>query len=123
MKRLIFLAICAWLFLLFPGCKSALAEHSVALGWTASSDAAANPTLIYNLYRLSGNCPATVTPGSGTAFKGITGLTYTDTPLAPGTYCYYATAYLNGAESVPSNTVQAVVLPSPPTALVVASTK
>lgn len=121
MKRLVFLAICAWLFLLFPGCKSALAGHSVTLEWTSSPDAG----VTYNIYRAAVSCPTSGIPSAPTKIgTGINLLTYTDSAVSVGsTYCYYATASLSGLESVPSNTVQAVILPSPPTALVVASTK
>ena len=86
--------------------------HSALLGWTPSSDAVANPTLIYNVYRSTGGCT-----GSFTRVGTAATPSYTDISITIGTYCYYVTSTLNGAESVPSNTVSAVVLPAAPTAL------
>ena len=104
--------------------------HCVGLSWAASADAAANPTLGYEIYRLNGACPATppATVAAATGFQLISGatpltvLTYIDngfplTPLPPGLYCYFAVSVLNGAQSVPSNLVAAVILPAPPTGL------
>jgi hypothetical protein len=82
--------------------------HNVALTWTASADAAANPSLTYNIYRSSA-C-------SGTFAKlntaPVAATTYLDSAVLPGTYCYQATAVLAGVESVPSNQAVAVV-PAP----------
>lgn len=95
--------------------------HSVALTWTASTDAAANPTLTYNVYRLNGACPAVApTSVSGSGFiklnaAAITTTTFSDSGIAPGTYCYFATAFLNSTESVPSNDAAGIVQPKPPT--------
>lgn len=94
-------------------------SHSVSLEWTASTDSGVS----YNVYRFSGACPASGTAG----FSKITTATviataYTDTTVAPGSYCYYATAVLNGAESLPSNLVSAVILPAAPTSLSVTAT-
>ena len=106
---------------------TATTPHSVTLFWAASTDAALNPTLGYQIYRLNGVCPAIppTTVAAATGFQLISGatpltvLTYTDlgfptTPLPPGNYCYFATSILNGAQSVPSNLAPAVVLPAPP---------
>ena len=83
------------------------ATHQAVLTWTASTDAAANPTLTYNIYRFSGACPATAptTVGTGGFTKinasAITALTFTDTGIGVGSVCYYGTSLFNGAESVP----------------------
>ena len=79
--------------------------HNVSLAWTASTDAAANPSLTYNVYR---------SPGCSGAFtklnaSPVTALTYTDTGLLAGTYCYQATSVLAGTESAPSNQAVAIV--------------
>jgi len=109
-------------FLVIPVlfCTPASAQaHSVSLAWTASTDSAVS----YNLYRLSGACPSTGTSGfSKITAAPVTATTYTDSAVAPGTYCYYATAVLNGSESIPSNLASAVVLPAAPTALSIAGT-
>jgi hypothetical protein len=74
-------------------------SHSVSLSWTASTDSGVS----YNLYRLAGACPTSGTTGFVKINASpISGLTYSDTRIGPGDYCYYATATLNGAESVPS---------------------
>jgi hypothetical protein len=107
----------------FAPSASAQTAHSVTLAWTASSDAAANPSLTYNVYRLNGACPATApTAISGSGFtklntSGLTTTTYKDTTVAPGVYCYFASAFLNTAESVPSNDAQGTILPAAPTSL------
>jgi hypothetical protein len=126
--RLISLLTLAFLSL-YPCPSQAQAAHSVALTWTASTDAAANPTLTYNVYRLNGACPATApTSVSGSGFTklntaAITTTTFSDSGIAPGTYCYFSTAFLNATESIPSNTAQALVAPAAPTSLGVTSIK
>jgi hypothetical protein len=118
--RLISLLTLAFLSL-YPCPSQAQAAHSVALTWTASTDAAANPTLTYNVYRLNGACPATApTSVSGSGFTklnaaAITTTTFSDSGIAPGTYCYFATAFLNTTESIPSNDAAGIVQPKPPT--------
>jgi len=88
--------------------------HSVSLAWTASTD----PGVSYNIYRLSGACPAAGTTGfSKITATPVAATTFTDSTATPGTYCYYATSVFNGAESVPSNLAPAVILPAAPTAL------
>lgn len=90
----------------------AQAAHSAVLSWGASSDAAANPSLSYNVYKLSAACPATGTTGfSKVNTTQISALTFTDSSLSIGPVCFYVTAILNGAESVPSNTAGGTVGP------------
>jgi hypothetical protein len=77
----------------------ARAQHAVNLTWTASSDAAGNPSLAYNIYRAS-TCGGTFiklnsAPRAATA--------YLDAAVLPGSYCYQVTSVLNGLESDPSN--------------------
>ncbi len=96
-------------------------SHSVALNWTASSDAAGNPTLAYNVYRLVGACPSGAPTGFTKVASSVTTVSYTDTAVSVGnTYCYYVTSVLNGLESVPSNAVAAVILPAAPSSVTVA---
>ena len=81
------------------------AQHNISLMWTASTSAAGNPSLTYNVYR-SASCSGTfallnTTPISATNFV--------DVAVPPGTYCYQATAVLAGLESTPSNEASAVV--------------
>jgi hypothetical protein len=98
------------------------AQHSVSLTWTASTDAAANPLLSYNVYRLVGACPASGTAGfTKINTAAVVTPTFADANVGLGSFCYYVTATLNGAESVPSNTASAVILPGSPTLLKIAA--
>ena len=91
--------------------------HSVTLTWNASPDAATNPSLAYNIYRVAASCSSTATFTKINS-SPISGLTYTDTNVVTGgTYCYTSTAILNGLESVFSNQAPAVILPAPPSGL------
>lgn len=92
--------------------------HSVSLSWTASSDAAANPSLTYSVYRATGSCTASFAKINQNVSLAI----YTDPSLQPGSYCYRVTSVLNGAESVPSNNASAVILPAAPTNATVTGT-
>ena len=131
MKRLLFIAVCVVEFAGFshaqtlPTCTNSI--HCVQLNWNASADAALNPTLGYQVYRLNGTCPA-IPPATISAATGfvlisgatpLTGLTYIDNgfpaaPLPPGAYCYFVVSALNAAQSVPSNLGPGVILPSTP---------
>ena len=93
---------------------AAATVHSVVLTWLASADAG----VAYNVYRLAGTCPSSGTAGFTLLASAVTALTYTDTTVTVGSsFCYYATATLNGLESVPSNLAPAVIIPAPPTSL------
>lgn len=94
--------------------------HSVVLTWTASPDAAANPALTYNAYRLTGACSNTA-PFTKINPAPIASVTFTDASVAPGAYCYYVTAALNGVESVPSNQAAAAILVLPPGSVVLSA--
>lgn len=113
----------------------AQAAHSVALTWTASPDAAANPTGVYNVYRQVGTCGTTVTPtvankvgSSSASLNTFTDSTVTGSTTSATTYCYTVTFVANGLESVDSNLAQAVIpqdtapptAPRPPSGLFVA---
>lgn len=87
-------------------------NHSVTLKWAD----VVNPVgTTYNVYKSSGLCSGS--PVFNKLATGVTTLTYTDTPVVPGNYCYQVTASLNGMESVPSNSVLAPVPPFAPSAL------
>jgi hypothetical protein len=104
----------AFLAILILFCSGDAQAHTVSLTWTASTDGGAS----YNVYRLSGACPTAGTSGfSKLTATPVTATSYTDSTVTPGTYCYYATAVLGGAESVPSNLASAVILPGAPTAV------
>lgn len=85
------------------------AQYSVKLSWTASSTAAGNPTLTYNVYRAS-TCGG---PFSKINTADVAGTSFVDSGTGSGVaYCYQVTAMLSGVESAPSN--QAVVAVPPP---------
>lgn len=87
-----------------------MAQHSVTISWTASADAVQG----YNVYRSTNALGAEAAPAlNGAAL--ITGDTYTDTVPGPGAYDYVVKSVENGAESLASNEVAALVLPFPPT--------
>jgi hypothetical protein len=91
----------------------AQAARKAVVTWNASSDAAANPTLAYNVYKLAGACPASGTAGFAKVNTSpVSALTFTDSGIGVGPVCYYVTATLNGAESIPSNTAGGTVGPS-----------
>ena len=109
--------ILAIAFGLFPAWGMAQSAHSVTLTWTASPDAAANPTLSYNVYRSVTSCSSPVFSKVGSVASGV--LTFQDTAVTVGnTYCYAVTSVLNGLEGNNSPVVQAVILPAPPPTLV-----
>jgi hypothetical protein len=94
----------------------ALAAHSVLIAITDTM----NPVgTTYNVYRGAGACSTnpTLAKIGSTSTK-----TYTDASVAPGTYCYVATA-LNSAgdESAQSPTAQAAI-PAPPNAITITVT-
>jgi hypothetical protein len=80
----------------------ALAQHTVALSWTASTTSG----VTYNVYRqqaCSGNFAQINT-------SSVTVTTYVDSAVAPGeTYCYQVTALLSGVESTASNPAPATI--------------
>jgi hypothetical protein len=116
-------ALLAFLALALAFAAPAKAQHSASLSWTASSDAAANPSMGYNVYRLAGACPTSGTAGfTKLNSTPVTTTSFTDSTIALGNACYYVTATLNGAESVPSNTASAVILPGAPTLLKITGT-
>jgi hypothetical protein len=98
-------ALPALMFAVALAAAPARAQHNVSLAWTASTSAAGNPSLTYNIYRSSGCSGAfallNTMPISATSFLDIA--------VPPGTYCYQATAVLAGLESMSSNGASAVV--------------
>jgi hypothetical protein len=109
MKRLV---IALFAVLLFVVPMQAQTSRSVVLAWTASTSTGA----AYNIYRASGACAPSLTfTKIGSVAAGV--VTFTDTAVTVGAFCYQVTATLNGEESLPSNQSSAVILPTPPTAL------
>ena len=85
--------------------------HDVVLSWTASVDVVDG----YNIYR--GTAAGQETTKVNTIV--IVGTTFTDNTVTTGDFFYVARSVKAGIESVNSNEVSAVILPAPPTALVV----
>jgi len=90
------------------------AARTVVINWTASTTAGVS----YNVYRAGVVCASA---GAGTKLNSapIAGLTYTDSNVTAGKYCYWATSYLQSAatqESGPSNKadVEIIEQPAPP---------
>lgn len=91
------------------GAVPARAQNSVRVTWTPSSDAGANPSLTYSVYR-AGSCPGQFTKLNSAPLSGAS---YLDTNVAIGAvYCYQVTAVLDGVESLPSNPAIAAVPPA-----------
>jgi len=87
--------------------------HGIALTWL---DATNPPGTTYSVWRSNGLCSGT--PVFAKIATGVTVKTYLDTPLAPGNYCYTATATFNGMESAQAVSVVQAILPDAPTGLV-----
>lgn len=83
--------------------------RTVTLSWADTVNPAGTT---YSVYRAPGLCSGT--PTFAKIATGLTVKTYQDTPIAPGTYCYAATATLSGIESAQSTSVGATVTPFPP---------
>ena len=116
MRRLILV-----LFLLSALGAFAQSAHNVSLTWSASADAAANPTLTYNVYRAPEACPAgNVIPSNGVKVGNVPTPGYNDTAVLVGqSYCYFVTAALNGGESAPSNTAGGTIPIAAPGSVVI----
>lgn len=89
--------------------KTPRAATSVQVTWTAS----VTPSVTYNVYRAALSCTS-ATSFSKLNTSPINTTSYTDSTVAPGTYCYYATSFLSPQESVPSNKGEATII-APPT--------
>jgi hypothetical protein len=92
------------------GAPAAHAQYTVKITWTASADAAGNPSLTYDVYRAS-SCGGLFTKINAAP---VTTTTYLDNGIAMGAaYCYQITAVLAGLTSVPSNRAVAAIPPPP----------
>jgi hypothetical protein len=99
MKLLIFLLLSVSAF-------AQAATHSVTLTWLDAS----NPTgTTYNVYRSTGLCSGT--PVFSKLASGVTLLTYKDTSVGVGNFCYEVTATVNSIEGPASNLVNPQVAP------------
>ncbi len=105
MKRI---AVALALAIAFFASPSRAQQYIVKLSWTASSDAGANPSLAYNVYRAPTCAGHFVRINSAP----VAGTSFVDTGAASGAaYCYKVTAVLAGIESTPSNQAVAAVPP------------
>ena len=109
------------LFLILALAFPSLAQsHSATISITAPSDATSASG--YNVYRASGICPATA-PGTlgwtKLTASPITVLTYTDSTITVGAWCYYVTQVQVGVESSPSNAAGGTAQPNTVTFTVV----
>ena len=92
------------------GASPAHAQYTVKITWTASADAAANPSLSYDVYRAS-TCGGHFTKINAAP---VTSTIFLDTGAATGAaYCYQVTAVLAGLTSTPSNQAIAAIPPPP----------
>lgn len=104
------------LLVVFAGPICAQGAHSVTLGWTDT----VNPSgTTYNVYRATSTC--TGSPTFSKIASAVAVKTYVDSAVTVNDYCYQVTAFLNSAESAPSNSVLAAVLPFAPTGLSIVS--
>ena len=83
---------------------AAVPQHSATLAWKDPGNPAG---VTYNVKRATGLCSGT--PAFNTIATAITTLSYTDTTVAPGNYCYEVSATFAGVESPASNTASASV--------------
>ena len=80
----------------------AMAQHTVALSWTASTTSG----VTYNVYRQQA-CSGNFARINSSA---VTSTTYADSVVAPGeTYCYQVTAVLSSVESTPAGPAPATI--------------
>jgi hypothetical protein len=88
--------------------------HQAVLSWTDTL----NPTgTTYTILRSPGMCSGT--PSFSIIASGVTAMTYTDTTVTPGNYCYEVEATSGGVLSAPSNTALAPIPAFAPTGLAV----
>jgi hypothetical protein len=90
MKKIIILIL-----LFVPSLTTAQTTHSVTLKWVDTLNPLSGTT--YNVYRATGLCSGT--PVFSKIATALTALTYSDTTVTPGNYCYTVTASVNGVES------------------------
>lgn len=103
--------VCLALFL-FGTSAFAQTTHKAVLTWTDTL----NPTgTTYNIYRAPGLCSGT--PVFAKLASGVTALTYTDSTVTTGNYCFTVTATFSGVESAQASPALAPVPAFPPSGL------
>lgn len=101
MKRFIAFLI---LLVFVSNAHAQAATHSAVIKWTDPSNP---PGTTYTVLRSTGLCSGT--PAFTSLATGITVMSYTDTTVTPGNYCYAVEATSNGVLSAPSNSALAPV--------------
>jgi fibronectin type 3 domain-containing protein len=95
-----------------PAGQTVTGQHSVTLTWADGK----NPSgVTYTVYRATGLCSGT--PTFSKLATAVAVLTYADSTVTPGNYCYQVTASVASVESAPSNQAAAAVPSFPPTSL------
>jgi len=121
MKKVIFFILLAGIF-----ANRAEAQHTVTLSWTLSIDdttanCATPNTCSETVYRAPGACSAT------SAFAAIGGsqlptvITFTDSAVVPGVYCYAVSFTQNGLESA-KDSVTVTLPPAQPSGITASKT-
>jgi hypothetical protein len=86
--------------------------HKVTLNWVDVT----NPNgTTYEVFRATGPCGGT--PAFQQLASGVTVLSYVDSSVVSGTYCYEVLAVYNAKESAPSNQAAASIPPDAPASL------
>lgn len=111
-----FAASFALLTVIYAVPAHAQGTHTLTATFTRSADDTGTAPRGYTLYQAA-TCSGTFTKVNQTL---VSGPPIVANMLPPGTYCVRATFTLNGAESLPSNSIATVILPAPPTNLTVA---
>ena len=110
MRRISLYALCLILILGSP-LLAQTTTHKVTLTWADTL----NPSgTTYTVLRATGLCSGT--PSFATLASGITVLTYVDSTVTPGNYCYQVEASVGGVLSGPSNSAVAPIPAFAPTA-------
>jgi hypothetical protein len=104
MKRILLFLISAGLALAAQQSATPPATHSATLTWSDPNNPAGTT---YTVYRAMGLCSGT--PTFAKLASAVVGLTYTDTTVTPGNYCYAVTATFQGMESAQSPSALAPV--------------
>lgn len=93
--------------LIFTSIASAVPPHYVILTWNSGS---IGITETYNIWKQTGSCSASRIGFIKINTVPVTITSFIDTDVAALTsYCYYATAIVAGVESIPSQTVEALI--------------
>jgi hypothetical protein len=94
----------------FGSAAKAQTPHTATLTWKDGGNVG---TVTYSIYRATGLCSGS--PVFSKIATGITGLTYVDSSVVPGNYCFQVTATMTGIESSASVAAGKTITPFPPT--------